>query len=148
MFAAVRHTALQHALHHALGQQSDNARVPSKRTVTNHAAAPMVKIEYRREAEVHTASAQFAAQYISAGAGGVAGIERTGPLLRTVFGSVRRGLQPHLAQRPHGGQMGKPIRLEPLYPATLVVDGDQQIRTQGFDAFAQRSQLRAAFPVA
>ena len=44
--------------------------------------------------------------------------------------------------------MGKPIRLEPLHPATLVVDGDQQIRTQGFDAFAQRSQLRAAFPIA
>ena len=81
MFAAVRHTALQHAVHHALGQQCHNAWIPAEGTVTNHAAAPMVKIEYRREAQVHAAGPQFTAQYIATGAGGVGGIERTRALV-------------------------------------------------------------------
>ena len=81
MFATVRHAALQHALHHALGQQRHDTRVPAEGAVTDHAAVTMVKVEYRREAQIYAAGAQFAAQHIATATGGVAGVQRAGALL-------------------------------------------------------------------
>ena len=57
-------------------------------------------------------------------------------------------LQPHLAQGPHGGQVSEAVGLETLYPAALMVDTDQQVSAQLFDAAAQCAQLRPVLPVA
>ena len=78
----------------------------------------------------------------SEGAGGVGGTH--GTTARSAFFIVH----PHLAQSPHGRQMGKTIGLEALHTAAFVVNTDQQVTPHFFDVAAQLGQLGAALPVA
>ncbi len=142
MFAAIGHAALQQTVHQTLGQQAHHARVTGKSAVANHTAFAKIKVQYRREAEVHTAGAQLGAQHKAAGARRIGGLQGTSALAAFFV------VQPHVAQGQHRWQMGKAIGLETLHPAAFVVDADQQVFSYFFDLLAQLLQLRPVLPVA
>ena len=57
-------------------------------------------------------------------------------------------LHPHLPQCAHGRHVGKAVGLEALHPPALVVYANQQVGAHALDAFAQRGELDATFPIA
>ena len=57
MLAAIGHARLQQAMHQALSQQGNDARVTGKCAVANHTAGAKVQIQHRGEAEVHATGA-------------------------------------------------------------------------------------------
>jgi len=134
MLAAVGHTTLQQAVHQAFGQQRDDARVASKGAVANHAAFAVVEVQHRREAEVYAAGTQLGAQHVTAGGGGVGGGELV--------------LDPALAQRAHGRQLGKAIAAKALHAPAFMVHADQEVFAHAFNLGAEVAELLAVFPVA
>ena len=76
VLAAVGHAGQQQAVHQALGQQRDDARVAVEGAVADHAAAAVVEVEHRREAEVDAAGAQLGAEHVAGGGGGIGGGQR------------------------------------------------------------------------
>ena len=168
MFAAIGHTALQQAMHQALGQQGHYARVPGEGAVADDGAAGsaglprasqtrprgrmraaicgdfmlVIQVEHRREAQVHPTGAQLGTQYIAPRGGGIGSVQGAGVLFR------RGGGHPHLAQCAHGRQVGKSVRLEPLHAAALMVHADQQPGPDLLDVTAQGCQLGTVLPVA
>jgi hypothetical protein len=56
-------------------------------------------------------------------------------------------MHPHLAQSTHGWQVGKAIVFKALYTPAFVVNADQKVRTQFFNAATQGGELDAAFPI-
>ena len=67
----LRHAGLQQAVHQALGEHRDDARVAVEGAVADHAAAAVVEVEHRREAEVDAAGAQLGAEHVAGGGGGL-----------------------------------------------------------------------------
>ena len=78
VFAAVAHARLQQAVHQTLGEHRDDARIAMEGAIADHAAAAVVEVEHRREAEVDAAGAQFAAKHVAGG--GAASSARIAPL--------------------------------------------------------------------
>ena len=145
VFAAVAHARLQQPVHHALGQRGHHARVAVEAAVANHGAFAVVQIQHRREAEVHAAGAQLAAQHITGRRGRIHGVHGTAAFAALFTLAV---IHPHLAQGTHGGNVGETIGFEPLHAPAFVVHANQQVFLDRLDVRAQLHQLRAVFPVA
>ena len=133
VFAAIHHAGLQQAVHHAFGQQSNDARVAAKGAVPDDGAFTKIEVKNGREAEVNAAAAQLGGQHVTASCGGV--------------GRCQLVLNPQLAQGAHWRQVGKAIGFKALHAPTFMVNANQQVFANGFDRSAQGCELRAVFPV-
>jgi hypothetical protein len=100
------------------------------------------EVEHRGKAHVHTAGAQLGAEHIAARGGRIAGIEGAGT------GRAAVGLEPHLAERTHGRQVGKAVGLEALHAPALVINQTQQVLADVLDLLAQLTELRPVLPIA
>ena len=145
MLAAMRHARLQQPVRQALRQHADHTRVARERTVANHAAGTVVKIEHRGEGKVHPAGAQLGAKHVACRGGRAQGAQRA-----TAFAlpGALAVVQPHLAKRRHGRQVGETIGLEALHAPALVVHADEQIVAHGLDLGREGQQLGTVLPVA
>ena len=103
-----------------LRQQRDDARVAVEGAVADHAAAAVVEVEHRREAEVDAAGAQLGAEHVAGGGGG--SIARMAPVPRAAA-----VVHPHLAERAHRRQVREAVGAKALHAAAFVVDADQQV---------------------
>ena len=142
VLAAVGHAGLQQALHQAARQRRGHPRVAVEGAVADDAAAAVVQVEHRREAQVDAAGAQLGRQHPAGGAGHVAGGQRA------VAFALGRVVHPALAEGAHRRQVGEAVAAEALHPAALVVDADHDVGPDRLDLGHQPGQLRAVLPVA
>ena len=142
VLAAVAHAGFEQAVHQALGERGDDARVAMEGAVADHAAAAVVEVEHRREAEVDAAGAQLAREHMAGGGGGLEGAHRAGAR------SAAAVVHPHLAEHAHRRQLGEAVAAEALHPAAFVIDAHQHVGPQRLDLGDQLGQLPPVAPVA
>ncbi|KAI1697461.1 hypothetical protein Ddc_19680 [Ditylenchus destructor] len=107
VLAATAHAGQREALHQALRQQADHARIRMEAARADHRAARlpglvlMVQVQHRRESEIDAAGAQLQRQH-QAGRGGR-------------LHGAHRVLHPQLAERAHRRQRGEAVGAEALH---------------------------------
>ena len=135
VLADAAHAGIGHPRTQRLGERGNGLRVAMEGAVADGAAAAVVEIEHRREAEVDAMRQQFGGKHEAGSAGG---IERREVVLR-----------PQRAEAAHGGQAGEAVGAEALYPAPFMIDRDDQRRVaQCPDLGGERAQLVGAGVVA
>ena len=110
--------------------------------VADDAAAAMVEVEHRREAEVDAAGAQLGGEHV---AGRPRGFERAHG---AAAGAAVAVVHPHLAEHAHRRQRREAVAAKALHPAALVVDANEQVAADRLRLGDQLGQLQAVAPVA
>ena len=98
VLAAVVHARLQQALHQAAREHRDDARIAVEGAVADHAAAAVVEVEHRREAEVDAAGAQLGGEHVAGRARRLERAHRAGAAAAAAV------VHPHLAEHAHRRQ--------------------------------------------
>ena len=142
VLAAVVHSGLQQAVHDAARQHRDDARIAVEGAVADHAAAAVVEVEHRREAQVDAAGAQLGGEHV---AGRPRRFERAHG---AGAGTAVAVVHPHLAEDAHRRQRREAVAAEALDAAALVVDADEQVGADRLHLGDQLGQLEAVAPVA
>ena len=117
-----------------LASIADDTRVAVEGAVADDAAGAVVEVEHRREAEVDAAGAQFGAEHVAGGGGGVGGAQRV--------------VHPQFAQGAHRRQVREAVGAEALHAAAFVVDADQHVGAHVLDGGGELGELAPVLPVA
>ena len=133
MFAAIGNAGLQQTMHEALCKQGDDAGVTVERTIADHLRPAPIQVQDWRKAEINAAGTKLGPENIAARSGGI--------------GRPHRIFHPKLAKSPHRRQMGESIGAKSLDTSALVIHTNQQVRTNGFDIGAKRTDLIPTLPV-
>ena len=121
------HAALREAAHEAGAEPADRNRIKMQRAIADDAAAAVVEIEHRREAEVDAVRAELGRDDVADG---------RGRLARRLAVAV-----PELAELPHRRNRRETFA-KALHSPALVVDADRQRRlAQALQVLAQGEQL-------
>ena len=110
--------------------------------VADDAAAAVVEVEHRREAEVDAAGAQLGAEHVAGGARRLEGAHGAGAAAGVAV------VHPHLAERAHRRQRREAVAAKALDAAAFVVDADEQVGADRLDLGGELGELAAVAPVA
>lgn len=124
------------------GKHRDDPRIAMEGAVANDAAAAVVEVEHRREAQVDAASAQLGAEHVTGSARCLHRVHRAAAAAEMTV------VHPKLAERAHRRQVGEAIGAKALHPAALVVDADEQVLADRLDFSGELGELLAVAPVA
>ena len=116
------YAGLAQAMHQRLRQQRHHARIAREGTVADHAAATVVEVEHRREAEIDAAGAQLGRQHSRPPSWALQAASAAAPVSAPSPSS-----QSWPKARIGGRVCGAVAGTEALHAAALVIDADQQV---------------------